>query len=210
MRIVAPGEREILGDAPDRGVAVLSDVPGVHATWARFGAGREGASLHVHREHTDYFYVLEGELEIRLGPEGEPHRLETGQLAIAPALVIHGFGNTSDAEARYLNFHIPGSGFIDFMRGIRDGVSRAYDQHEPPADGGRDPEDAYLGVPRDPFSLVELEPGASLGPQGGAARAAFVLAGDLGEAAPGSWIQFEDEAEAIAARSASSLLVLDA
>ena len=204
MRIVGPDEGEVLGDAPDRKVKVLSDDPGVHATWAQFGAGREGAPLHVHREHTDYFYVLEGELEIRLGPDGAPHRVEAGQLSIAPELVIHGFGNTSDAEARFLNFHIPGSGFIDFMRGLRDGDSRPYDQHDPPADGGRNPGDAFIGPPRDPFSLEELEAGEKV--EG--ARSIYVIEGELEGAAQGSWLQL-GESDALAANSRSVLLRLE-
>ena len=204
MRIVVPGEREVLGDTPDRGVEVLSDDPAVHATWARFGPRREGAPLHVHREHADFFYVLEGELEVRLGPDGAPHRLEAGQLSMAPPLVVHGFANTSDAEVRFLNFHLPGCGFIDFMRGMRDGESRPYDQHDPPADGGRDPNDASIGPPSDPFSLVELEAGENV--EGGSP--VYVIEGELEGAAQGSWVQL-DESDALAASSRSVLLRLD-
>lgn len=206
-RIVAPGEREVLGDSPDRGVEVLTDHLPVHATWARFAARREGAPLHVHHEHTDYFYVLEGELEVRLGPDGAPHRVEAGQLSAAPPLVVHGFANTSDAEVRFLNFHIPGSGFIDFMRGMRDGKSVAYDQHDPPADGGRDPADASVGPPRKPFALIELESGEQLeAPEGRPTRSAYLISGELEAAGAGSWIYLD---QPIAATASATLLVLD-
>jgi hypothetical protein len=58
--VVPPGGGEIVGDAPDRRVEILSDRDSLAATWTRFGPGREGAELHVHREHSDLFYVLAG------------------------------------------------------------------------------------------------------------------------------------------------------
>ena len=60
--VIAPGGGEVIGDAPDRRVEILSEHDALHATWSRFGPRREGADLHVHRRHTDLFYVLAGEL----------------------------------------------------------------------------------------------------------------------------------------------------
>lgn len=144
-RLVPAGHGEVVGDAPDRRVEILSDDDAVHATWSRFAAGRDGADLHVHHRHSDLFYVLEGELTVRLGPEGVATAVAAGTLARVPPLVVHGFRNASDAEERHLNLHAPGRGFADFMRARRDGRSFAYDQFEPPADGGRDPADAVIG-----------------------------------------------------------------
>jgi mannose-6-phosphate isomerase-like protein (cupin superfamily) len=143
--VIPPGGGEVVGDAPDRRVEILSDHDGLHATWSRFGAHREGADLHVHRHHTDLFYVLEGELTIRLGVEDEPVVVPAGTLARVPPLVVHGFRNGSDADVRYLNFHAPGQGFTDFMRALRDGRPAAYDQHPPPPDGGRPTSEAVIG-----------------------------------------------------------------
>jgi mannose-6-phosphate isomerase-like protein (cupin superfamily) len=106
--VIPPGGGEVLGDSPDRRVEILSDHAALHATWSRFGPRRDGADLHVHRRHTDLFYVLEGELTVRLGPEGESVVAPAGTLARVPPLVVHGFRNGSDAELRYLNFHAPG------------------------------------------------------------------------------------------------------
>src|SRR3712207_5951711 len=96
--VIAPGGGEVVGDAPDRRVEILSDHDSLHATWPRFGPGRPGADLHVHRRHTDVFYVLEGELTIRLGPAGDRVVVPAGSLARVPPLVVHGFVNASDAE----------------------------------------------------------------------------------------------------------------
>jgi mannose-6-phosphate isomerase-like protein (cupin superfamily) len=143
--LIAPEAGEIIGDAPDRRVEILSDHDALHATWSRFGPRREGADLHVHRRHTDLFYVLEGELTIRLGPEGRPVVVAAGTLARVPPLVVHGFRNGSDADVRYLNLHAPGQGFADYMRALRGGRTFSYDQHPPPPDGGRPPTEAVIG-----------------------------------------------------------------
>src|SRR3954449_5490221 len=136
--VIPPGGGEVIGDSPERRVEMLSDDDTVHATWSRFGPGRAGAELHIHRRHTDIFYVLDGELTVRLGAEDERVTVPAGRFAVVPPLVIHGFRNGSDeAEVRYLNFHAPGTGFADYMRGLRDGRTLSYDQEDPPADGER-------------------------------------------------------------------------
>jgi mannose-6-phosphate isomerase-like protein (cupin superfamily) len=99
--------------------------------------GQEGADLHVHYEHSDLFYVLAGEVTVRLGLEDRQLPVPAGALARVPSGVVHGFRNAGDVEMRYLNFHAPGCDFATYLRGLRDGVKVVYDQHDPPADGGR-------------------------------------------------------------------------
>ncbi len=143
--LITAGGGEVVGDSPERRVEILSDDEAVHATWSRFGPRRGGADLHVHRRHTDLFYVLGGQLSIRLGVEDEAVDLPAGTLARVPPLVVHGFRNATDAEVRYLNMHAPGQGFADYMRGIRDGRPRPYDQEPPPATGTRPRTEAAIG-----------------------------------------------------------------
>ena len=143
--VIPPGGGEVVGDSPERRVEILSDHAALNATWARLGPRREGADLHVHRHHTDLFYVLGGELTVRLGPRGEEVAVGEGTLASVPPLVVHGFGNAGDAELRYVNLHAPGQGFADYMRALRDGRTPAYDQEPPPPDGGRPPTEAVVG-----------------------------------------------------------------
>ena len=145
--IVPPRGGELIGDSPERRVEILCDDDAVHATWSRFGPGRAGADLHVHRRHADVFYVLQGELTVRLGPSGEERVAHAGTVVLVPPLVVHGFRNASDVDVRYLNFHVPGSGFADYMRALRDGRTLAYDQHPPPGDGGRAPDEVVIGRP---------------------------------------------------------------
>jgi quercetin dioxygenase-like cupin family protein len=68
-------------------------------------------------------------------------------VARVPPGVVHGFRNASDADLRYLNFHVPGLRFTDYMRGLRDGRPFAYDQFEPPPDGGRPAGAVVVGPP---------------------------------------------------------------
>ena len=67
---------------------------------------RLGARPHTHAAHTDVFYVLAGEIEMRLGDETV--RLPAGSCVAAPPLLLHGFRNPGATEARYLNLHAPG------------------------------------------------------------------------------------------------------
>jgi quercetin dioxygenase-like cupin family protein len=83
--VIPPAGGEIIGDSADRRVEILSDDDSLHATWSRFGPHREGADLHVHREHTDMFFVLEGELTVLLGTEGETAVVAAGNPRTRPA-----------------------------------------------------------------------------------------------------------------------------
>ena len=136
------GGGEIVRDVPESRLEILSDRDELHATWTRFGPHRDGASPHVHRQHSDLFYVLEGELTVFVGPDRTEHVLPAGTLALAPPLVVHGFRNAGDAELQYLNFHAPGGGFAAYIRGDAPG----FDSFDPPEDGGRPLEDAYVGA----------------------------------------------------------------
>jgi mannose-6-phosphate isomerase-like protein (cupin superfamily) len=186
MRVIPPREGEIIGDAPDRRVEMLSDVDSLHATWSRFGPRRAGANLHIHYRHSDLFYVLEGELTVKLGPDGDETVAPAGTLVRIPALVVHGFRNGSDAEVRYLNFHAPGEGFADYMRGLSD-----FDQAEPPEDGGRPASEASVSsgggqlCDSDEIAVAERTSGDEERVDADHVTSLYVLEGDL----TGTWLQ---------------------
>jgi quercetin dioxygenase-like cupin family protein len=142
VHLVPPAGGEVVGDSPERRVEILSGRDELHATWSRFGPHRDGASAHVHREHNDLFYVLEGELTVFAGPDRNDHVLPAGTIALAPPLVVHGFRNGSDADVKYLNLHAGGGGFAPYLRGDAPG----FDSYDPPGDGGRPESDAYIGT----------------------------------------------------------------
>jgi len=143
---MTPGQGEIIGDSPDRTVELLAELDAVHATISRFSAGRDGADLHVHREHTDVFVVLDGTLTLKV--EGGARAVRAGSIVLVPPMVVHGFRNASDADVTYVNLHMPGLGFGDYMRGLRDKRRVPFDQYDPPADGaGVRPADEIVIAP---------------------------------------------------------------
>src|SRR5215208_4336495 len=139
--LLAPGEGETVTDRPERTLRILAELEQVIVTWFRYEPGEKGPDPHIHWQHTDAFYVLEGEVEFKLGPDLETSTGLPGTLAAAPPNVVHTFQNASDATAIFLNFHAPSMGFGDHIRGQSD----AFDQFEPPVDGGRD--DGVLSGP---------------------------------------------------------------
>ncbi len=69
------------------------------------GVGTEGPGAdHEAADHG--YYVLDGELTVRLGEEG-PARLGTGAFAFAPHRVPHSVTNAGDAPARFLRVATP-------------------------------------------------------------------------------------------------------
>jgi mannose-6-phosphate isomerase-like protein (cupin superfamily) len=162
--VIPAGGGEIIGDSADRRVEIISEDDTLHATWSRFGPGRDGADLHVHRHHSDLFYVLDGELTVKLGMDGGEVTVPAGSVARVPPMVVHGFRNAGDTDVRYLNFHVPGTGFADYMRGLRDKRRVAFDQHDPPADGGRPVSEAQVAERADVAAISVVERSDSVGP----------------------------------------------
>ena len=69
---------------------------------------------HVHDDHVDSFYVLEGEIEFTLGDELV--RAGPGTFVGAPPGARHGFAIPGPDRTRFLNIHAPGAGFIGRVR----------------------------------------------------------------------------------------------
>jgi quercetin dioxygenase-like cupin family protein len=134
---------EVIADTADRRVEILCETDAMHATRTRLGPRRAGTDPHVHREHNDVFYVLEGELTVRLGADGEM-AATPGTMVVVPPLVVHAYRNASDADVVFLNVHAPGSRFAAYLRALRDGARHHFDQHPPPEDGGRPASDATV------------------------------------------------------------------
>jgi mannose-6-phosphate isomerase-like protein (cupin superfamily) len=131
--------RALRAELPPAEVVVTDgDVRIPQIDWLRSTNGR--ASPHVHVEHADVFYLLDGTLEFRAG-EGTV-RLPAGSCIAAPPLLVHGFRNPADADAHYLNLHVPG-GWSRAPEGTSDtaGIDRGNAQARPivsaPGDGDR-------------------------------------------------------------------------
>ena len=139
-----PGEGETTTDRLERTLRILVELDDVIVSWFRYEPGEEGPEPHVHRQHTDAFYVLEGELEIGLGPDVRKVPAPAGTLAAAPPNVVHTFRNASRDTASFLNIHTPSMGFGNVLRGA--GHS-GFDQFEPPPHGGGALSEAVLTGP---------------------------------------------------------------
>ena len=200
MTVIEPGGGEVVGDSPERRVEILCDEDALAATWTRYGPRREGADLHVHRRHTDLFYVLEGEMTVRLGAQDELMALPAGTLVRVPPMVVHGFRNGAGGELRYLNLHAPGLGFADYLRAMRDGLPSDFDQEPPPGDGERPIADTVIGGGADTAEIAvsELAGGDASGNVGeGSVEAFYVLEGELAvmvdgverRAGAGAWVR---------------------
>jgi quercetin dioxygenase-like cupin family protein len=139
----AAGEGETVVDEERRTLRILFSHELLDATWTRHEGGERGAEPHVHHRHTDAFYVLEGELTFRIGPDLERITAPAGTFVAVPPNVVHGFDNDSSERVCFLNFHAPSGGFADYLRGVNPG----FDSYDPPEDGGRPTEDATITFP---------------------------------------------------------------
>lgn len=123
---------------PERRATLLVDADEITISEFAYGPGERGANPHVHHHHADAFLVLEGEFTFHLRDGSRAH--PAGTLVVFPPDVVHGFDNDSEASARCFNFHMPSFGFGDYLRG----KNSAFDQHDPPDDGGVDPSSIVL------------------------------------------------------------------
>ena len=136
--------RETILRRKESEISILVARDDVTVTDARYAAGERVAGLHVHRDHTDAFYVLEGELTFEIGREEDTTIVSAGGFVVAPPGVAHSLRNAGDRPARWLTIHARDGGFAAFMRGIRDDVEVHWDISAVPADGGLPASEATL------------------------------------------------------------------
>jgi mannose-6-phosphate isomerase-like protein (cupin superfamily) len=105
------GERVPRGERYHR---ILAELPELEVIELRFGPDFEGVEPHIHTDHVDSFYVLDGEAEFVMGDEVV--RAGPGTYVAAPIGVVHGFRNAGEGELRMLNVHGPNTGFAGRLR----------------------------------------------------------------------------------------------
>ena len=115
--VVAPGEgRFIAVGSAGTGVTVkasTAETGGMCTVWeGRVPPGTVGAGPHYHRGRDEFFYVLQGELELRIGDE--QHTARAGTFAFVPRETIHDFHNAGTESATLLVMHHP-AGFEQFL-----------------------------------------------------------------------------------------------
>jgi mannose-6-phosphate isomerase-like protein (cupin superfamily) len=93
---------------------ILCDLPQLTAIDMTFQPEFEGVDPHTHADHADAFYVLEGQVEFRVGDE--PRVAGPGTFVAAPPGTVHGFRHAGPEPIRFLNLHAPPGGFVDRLR----------------------------------------------------------------------------------------------
>jgi quercetin dioxygenase-like cupin family protein len=91
-----------------------------------------GPPPHIHTREDEFWYVIDGTFEIRIGDE--VHALGPGGFAYAPRGTIHNFRNTADTPSRVLVGFTPG-GMGGFFResgrpATDDGPAPPFDEDE--------------------------------------------------------------------------------
>jgi mannose-6-phosphate isomerase-like protein (cupin superfamily) len=77
-----------------------------------------GTTAHLHREHDDLSFVIEGTLAFTV--DDETFEAPTGSFVLIPRGLLHRWWNPSSEPAAFLNVHIPGYGFEEFIRELAD------------------------------------------------------------------------------------------
>jgi len=80
-----------------------------------------GAGPHYHRARDEFFYVLTGELVLRIGDQTQT--APAGTFAFVPRGSVHGFRNASSDDASLLVMHHPG-GFEQFLEAMQELMMR--------------------------------------------------------------------------------------
>ena len=124
--MTAVGTREPILRGENSEISLLVANESLSLTYAGRGAGERVTGRHVH-QHTEAFYVLEGELTFEIGAEGETITVDAGGFVAVPPGTTHSYGTAGDEPARWLIIHAPDGGFADFMRGLRDNVEVDWD-----------------------------------------------------------------------------------
>jgi quercetin dioxygenase-like cupin family protein len=138
---------EQLIDSPARQGSFVTAREDLTITHACYAAGEQVAGRHIHHQHTDAFYILEGEVIFEIGPEAETITVPAGGFVAAPPGLAHAFRVADGGPARWLTIHAPDGGFAAFMRGLRDGIQVEWDIASAPSNGGLPADQAIICRP---------------------------------------------------------------
>jgi mannose-6-phosphate isomerase-like protein (cupin superfamily) len=149
---VPTGTQETILRTDRREISLLVADETLCLTHANYTAGERVAGPHIHHQHTDAFYVLEGQLTFEIGAERQTFTVGAGSLVAAPPGLAHSFRTAGHGRSRWLTIHAPDGGFAAFMRGIRDSAEIDWDIAPAPANGGLPADHAIISPPSEPPS----------------------------------------------------------
>jgi quercetin dioxygenase-like cupin family protein len=109
--VVLPGEGKVLKGSRTGSAVIREAGPALSVLEFELGPAHPGVAPHFHKLQIDSFYVLEGEVDFRIGDETV--RAPRGSYVSVPPGVVHGLMNAGASSARLLNVHVPG-GFAEY------------------------------------------------------------------------------------------------
>jgi mannose-6-phosphate isomerase-like protein (cupin superfamily) len=148
--VLEPGAGEAVSQSARRLVLIKTGLAEFVLTESRYATGEAGPAPHIHREHSDCFFLLAGSLTFGLA--NQEIAASAGDFVLVPPGVVHTFRNERPAEAHFLNIHAPGKGFDRHLIEMRDAEdpseeaasAERFDTFDPPAGGGRPASDALV------------------------------------------------------------------
>ena len=121
--IRGPGEGKIVGVLRDQSTfKVLSEqTRGAYAILEQKIPAGYGPPLHVHRQETEIFYILEGQFEVTVGEQKVV--APTGAMVVGPRNIPHTFRNIGSQDGHLLLTVIPGrfANYFIEVDGLDDG-----------------------------------------------------------------------------------------
>lgn len=99
-------------------VALLTEVEEIAVSETLADPGIQSPHRHLHRQHVESFYVIQGSLLFEAGHREV--RAAEGTWIQVPSGVPHTFSVAGDGPARWLNIHTPSSGFGAYLRALHE------------------------------------------------------------------------------------------
>jgi mannose-6-phosphate isomerase-like protein (cupin superfamily) len=139
VRLVLPGEGATLLSPSGLSQwlkAGESDTQGAYSLWESQTLPDEGPRPHIHGSHDEAFYLLSGELEMRLGERTVTVR--PGTFVLVPRGTVHAFTNRGADPARMLTIMSPPmdryrAALTDLMLALPEGTPRTLRSLDPAA-----------------------------------------------------------------------------
>ncbi|MFB9907818.1 cupin domain-containing protein [Allokutzneria oryzae] len=146
--VVRAADAEVLSDAPGSLITLLADSD---STENRFTTNRAtlrpgvfGTPAHFHTRATEFFFVLDGALQVLV--RDELHTLEKGDFLAVPPHVPHAFGPEKDSHADVLVVFTPGMYRFDYYR-LLDRVARGEADPKEIAESSQHYDNHYVDSP---------------------------------------------------------------
>ncbi|WP_409464621.1 cupin domain-containing protein [Amycolatopsis sp. GA6-003] len=143
--LIRAGDAEVLSDAPGSLITLLADSAAATTNRATLSQGVFGTPAHFHTRATEFFYVLDGALQVLAGED--LHTLEPGDFLAVPPTVPHAFGPAAGSAADVLVVFTPGMARFGYYR-LLDRVARGEADPKEIAASSEQYDNHYVDSPR--------------------------------------------------------------